>query len=189
MRIYTRTGDDGETGLYGGRRVNKDDMRVEAYGAVDEANASLGFAASLLENDPELRDVLFRLQSELFTVGADLATPLEREAVAGKSIVPRVQGRHTAALEELIDAYEVDLAPLQNFILPGGTAAAAALHQGRTIARRAERRVVTLLRATAEDTNPETLRYLNRLADLLFVLARAANHRANVKDVPWSRPE
>ena len=189
MRIYTRTGDEGETGLYGGQRVGKDDVRVEAYGAVDEANAVLGIAATHLTQDEELHELILRLQSELFTVGADLATPLEREAKAGKSLVPRVEAAHTKALEDWIDRYEADLSPLTNFILPGGTPAAASLHHARTVARRAERRAVTLLRAAPDDVNPEVLRYLNRLADLLFVLARAANRRAAVEDIAWKRPD
>lgn len=188
MKIYTRTGDSGVTGLYGGQRVSKDDIRVEAYGTVDEANAILGVAASALTTDSELRDLVTDLQRELFTVGADLATPLEREVKAGKSLVPRATPEHTAALEQIIDRYEGTLEPLRAFILPGGTPAASALHQARAVVRRAERCVVTLLHDEAESVNPETLRYLNRLADLLFVLARAANHRAGVADVPWTRP-
>ena len=134
MRIYTRTGDEGETGLYGGQRVGKDDVRVEAYGAVDEANAVLGIAATNLTHDAELHELILRLQSELFTVGADLATPLEREAKAGKSLVPRVEATHTKALEDLIDCYEAELPPLTNFILPGGNA------RRRVVASRPHRR-------------------------------------------------
>lgn len=189
MKIYTGTGDTGETGLYGGARVSKDDARVEAYGTLDEANAALGVAATLLQEDSELGPVVTRIQSELFTLGADLATPLAREAQAGKSIVPRIDAAHSIALEELIDRFDTALAPLQNFILPGGTPAAAALHHARAVIRRAERRTVTLHRAAPDDVNPETLRYLNRLADLLFVLARAANQRGGVADTPWTRPE
>ena len=181
MRIYTRTGDTGETGLYGGERVSKDDVRVEAYGTVDEANAALGVAVSLLEPGA-LRDVLLGLQSELFIVGADLATPLP-------TAVPRIGEAHIENLERLIDAHEAELSPLTSFILPGGTPAAAALHLARAILRRAERHVVTLLRVQPGDTSPAVLRYLNRLADLLFVLARVANKRENTPDIPWRRPE
>lgn len=189
MKIYTGTGDAGETGLYGGERVGKDDARVEAYGTVDEANAALGLAAAHLEGDPELRDIVLRLQRELFTVGADLATPLAREQQAGKAVVPRVEPSHSVVLEDLIDCFEATLEPLRNFILPGGTPAASHLHLARAVARRAERRTVALYHAAPDGVNPEVLRYLNRLADLLFVLARAANRRAGVPDVPWSRGE
>jgi cob(I)alamin adenosyltransferase len=189
MRIYTRYGDTGETSLYGGQQVHKDDTRVEAYGTVDETNALLGVAATHLTDDPELRDLVIDLQRELFTVGADLATPLERDARAGKAVVPRVTPDHVTALEKLIDRYEDALTPLRQFIVPGGTSGAAALHHARTVCRRAERCVVTLHRAAPETMNAETLRYLNRLADLLFVLARAANHCAGVEDVPWTRSD
>lgn len=184
MRIYTRTGDAGETGLYGGQRVAKDDLRVEAYGTVDEASAALGLAAAHL-GDSELAGRILGLQGDLFIVGADLATPRGR----GEEIIPRVQPALVDALEAQIDAYEAELEPLRRFIVPGGTEAAAALHLARGIVRRAERRVVTLLRASPDGTNPATLRYLNRLADLLFVLARVANRRAGVDDIPWRRPD
>ena len=181
MKIYTRTGDAGETGLFGGERVAKDDLRVEAYGTVDEANAALGLAISSLALSESLRPALLALQSELFIVGADLATPLPRD-------VPRVTDAHVENLENLIDGFEKELPPLTSFILPGGTPAASALHLVRTVVRRAERRVVALLRAEPETTNTAVLRYLNRLADLFFVLARVANRRAGVEDVPWRRP-
>lgn len=187
MKIYTRTGDTGETGLYGGQRVRKNDTRVEAYGTVDEANAILGVASTCLENEPELRETILDVQRDLFTVGSDLATPLEREAQAGRSLVSRIESAHIEALEASIDRFEVTLPLLKNFILPGGTPAAATLHHARTVVRRAERNTVTLLSESPDSTNPEVLRYLNRLADLLFVLARAANHRAGVPDIPWSR--
>jgi cob(I)alamin adenosyltransferase len=182
MRIYTRTGDSGETGLFGGERVSKDELRVEAYGSVDEASAALGLAVASLEEKDTLRALLLHLQNELFTVGADLATPLPRP-------VPRIEERHVLALEKQIDAWDDTLAPLQNFILPGGTPGASALHLARTQVRRAERRVVTLLRVEPETTNPAVLRYLNRLSDLLFVLARAANARAGLGDTPWKKEE
>ncbi len=188
MKIYTKTGDSGETGLYGGQRVEKDDVRVEAYGTVDETAAALGVAAAHVEDD-ELRGVIVELQRALFTVGADLATPLDREREAVKATVPRATPDQTAHLETLIDTYEAELTPLRQFIVPGGTVGAADLHLARAISRRAERRVVTLLRAEPATTNADVLPYLNRLADLLFVLARAANHRAGVEDVPWSRPK
>jgi cob(I)alamin adenosyltransferase len=186
MKIYTGTGDAGETGLYGGQRVGKDAVRVEAYGTVDEANAALGIAAAQI-TDTELRATITDLQSQLFTVGADLATPLERDAQAGKSIVPRVEAQHSVALEQIIDRFEAELEPLRNFILPGGSPGASALHLARAVVRRAERRTVTLWHAESDQVNGEVLRYLNRLADLLFVLARAANHREGVADVSWTR--
>ena len=188
MKIYTGTGDRGETGLYGGARVRKDDVRVDAYGMLDEANALLGVAACHLQ-DTEIKRLVTCLQNELFVLGADLATPLSRENAAGKSLVPRIEARHAIALENLIDTFETELPPLRQFILPGGSAGAAALHHARTVLRRAERRTVALWHTADADVNPETLRYLNRLADLLFVLARLENHRAGVADVPWSRPE
>jgi cob(I)alamin adenosyltransferase len=186
MKIYTGTGDTGETGLYGGQRVGKDDMRVEAYGTVDEANAALGIAVCQL-SDAELRGIVTDLQSQLFTVGSDLATPLERDTQAGKSTVPRVEAQHSVALERIIDRFEAELEPLRNFILPGGTPGASTLHLARAVVRRAERRTVTLWHNEPDQVNAEVLRYLNRLADLLFVLARAANHREGIADIPWTR--
>jgi cob(I)alamin adenosyltransferase len=189
MKIYTGTGDTGDTGLYGGERVGKDDVRVEAYGTVDEANAILGVAAAHETLDAELWTIVHRLQSELFTVGADLATPLAREGQAGKSIVPRISASHSTALEMIIDSLEEELPPLRTFILPGGSPAACALHHARAVVRRAERCTVALYHAAPDTMNSEVLRYLNRLADLLFVMARSANYRAKLEDVPWTRPE
>lgn len=186
MKIYTRAGDSGDTGLYGGQRVSKDDARVESYGAVDEANAALGVAVAHIK-DNELRGLVARLQSELFVVGADLATPRTQDERAGKAIVPRITADQVAALEPLIDEHEAELAPLRNFILPGGDPGSAYLHLARTTLRRAERRTVTLVRVDPEETNEEVIPYLNRMSDLLFVLARVANHRAGVDDVPWMR--
>jgi cob(I)alamin adenosyltransferase len=173
-KIYTRTGDAGETGLFGGGRVSKDDARVEAYGAVDEANSALGALAAHLDGD--LAAVVRAIQRTLFDVGAELATP-ETGRVPALTVEP-VMG-----LEDQIDQWEAELEPLRTFILPGGTAAAAACHLARSIVRRAERRTVTLSRATP--VNPELLKYLNRLSDTLFVLARVINRRAGVPDVPW----
>lgn len=187
MQVYTGTGDTGQTGLYGGQRVDKDDIRVEAYGTVDEVNALLGVAALRIA-DGEIRAIVLSLQNELFEVGADLATPLEREETAGRGIVPRIQESQVMALERLIDRLDADLSPLRQFILPGGSEGAAMLHQARTVVRRAERRTVSLVRAAPDNVNITVLRYLNRLADLLFVMARTENHRAGVDDIPWSRP-
>jgi cob(I)alamin adenosyltransferase len=179
MKIYTKTGDAGETGLFGGQRVAKDSLRVHAYGSVDECNAALGLARAAAP-DAGLDAILAELQSQLFVVGADLATPGEN------ANIPRVGDAEAAQLEGWIDALEAELEPLRQFILPGGTPAAAQLHLARTVCRRAERWTVSL--AQEEPINPGVLVYLNRLSDLLFVLARAANARAGVGDVPWVSP-
>lgn len=181
MKIYTRTGDTGETGLFAGGRVPKDGLRVEAYGAVDELNAVLGLARTVVA-DAELDAALARIQHDLFALGADLATPLN----AATSWVVRADDAMTARLEAELDRFETELPPLTRFILPGGTPAAAHLHLARTVCRRAERRVVRL--AHAEPVNQAVLRYLNRLSDWLFVAARLANHRAGRADEPWSSP-
>lgn len=181
MRIYTRTGDQGETGLYGGQRVLKCHPRIDACGSLDEANALLGVCAGLTSS-ASLRALLERLQTELFTVGADVATPVEADRVGGKR-VPRVSEGMCAALEGLIDEWELATPPLQTFILPGGSPAAAHLHLARTVVRRAERALVDL--TGKEALNPEVVVYVNRLSDLLFVLARAANHLDGVEETPW----
>jgi cob(I)alamin adenosyltransferase len=180
VKIYTKTGDDGTTGLFGDQRVPKDALRVEVYGTLDEANSILGLA--LAAGAPEeLARVLLDLQSGLFDLGADLATP--RGERPDPSYLRRIDDTHVERLERLIDRFEADLPPLANFILPGGTATAAHLHHARTVVRRAERALVTLGRA--ENTGPSARRFVNRLSDLLFVLARWANHAAGVSDVPW----
>jgi cob(I)alamin adenosyltransferase len=181
MRIYTRTGDGGETGLFGGERVRKDSLRVAAYGQVDELNAALGLALAT-ECFSDLREVLQRLQGELFVLGADLATPAG-EGDHGKVTIPRVTPEMVTALEADIDRFEADLEPLRHFILPGGTVPAASLHLARAICRRAERAVVTL--AAAEPVGESVVPYLNRLSDLLFVLARAANAHAGQEETAW----
>jgi cob(I)alamin adenosyltransferase len=177
VKIYTRTGDQGETGLLGGVRVKKHDPRIEAYGTVDELNAMLGVVRS---THPSRRvdQILEHIQNELFTVGAELATPAAKEVRAGK-----IEEAHVARLEEMIDLCETELAPLKNFILPGGCPAASQLHLTRTVARRAERHVVNL--SQSEAVSPKIVVYLNRLSDLLFVLARFENARAGVPDVKW----
>ena len=180
MRIYTGGGDKGETGLFGGGRVSKDDSRVEAYGSVDELNAALGLSRTA--NLPQDLDTLLgRIQEELFAVGADLATPPDSSVRADR--VVRLDAGAARRLEEAIDAGEEELEPLQTFVLPGGTAAGAALHLARTVARRAERRVVSLARDS--EVAVHVLVYLNRLSDLLFVLARVANARAGQPEQPW----
>ncbi len=181
MKIYTKEGDGGETSLYGGQRVLKDALRVETYGTVDECNALLGVALTLIE-DAEARATLTRIQGELFEVGADLATPL-----AKGETVPRVQAEETARLEAEIDRFEAELPPLRHFILPGGSPGGAALHQARAVCRRVERRLVAL--GQAEAVNPEVARYVNRLSDHLFVLARLVNSRAGAPETIWERPQ
>ena len=176
MKIYTKTGDAGETGLFGGGRVPKDDPRVQAYGDVDELNATLGFAAALEPADFEVPTVQ-TIQRDLFSIGAELATPNPAKLRAG------VSSDQVSALEQVIDKHEATLAPLKNFILPGGTPKAAAFHLARTTCRRAERSVVTLARD--QQVNPVIIHYLNRLSDLLFVLARALNKQAGRSDIVW----
>jgi cob(I)alamin adenosyltransferase len=180
--IYTKTGDQGETGLFGGGRVAKDDPRVEAYGEVDELNAALGVARST-GLDPQLEALAADIQAQLFTLGAVLATPSGTKA---ETHIPKVRPEWSAALERAIDEFDRELARLQQFILPGGSPAASHLHLARTVCRRAERRVVSLSHAAPID--PQLLVYLNRLSDLLFVMARVANHRAGLPDVPWTPP-
>ena len=179
MKIYTKTGDGGETGLFGGGRVAKSDPRVEAYGEVDEACAALGVARAAL-TDPELGAELARIQDELFCVGAELATP---HGVKARSAVPRVEPRWAERLEQAMDRWDAGLPPLRQFVLPGGTPGAAALHLARAVCRRAERRVVSL--AAQAEVDPAALVYLNRLSDLLFVAARLANHRAGQAEPTW----
>jgi len=181
MRIYTRTGDTGETGLFGGARVPKDALRVEAFGTVDEVNCHLG-AVRAQTQDPDLGALLERLQRGLFVLGADLATPLD----ARPGSAQRVAAEATAALEAEIDRLEDELEPLRQFILPGGPGGAAGLHVARAVCRRAERLCVALARQ--EPVNPEVLRHLNRLSDLLFVMARAACRRAGAPDLLWNSP-
>ena len=171
-KVYTRTGDGGDTSLVGGTRVSKAHPRVEAYGEVDELNSVIGFARSRL-SDTEVDSTLAAIQNDLFTVGGDLASPQSVE-------VPRVSELLVKRLEDLSDKYLAQLEPLKEFILPGGSEAGAAIHLARTVARRAERRVVAL--AEAESINPELVIYLNRLSDLLFVLARVINTRAGVSE-------
>jgi cob(I)alamin adenosyltransferase len=181
VKIYTKTGDKGDTSLLGGDRVRKDAIRVVAYGDVDETNAAIGVA---LATEPVAfeRPLLESIQSDLLAIGGRLASPAP-ELVAKalrKAVIPA--GR-IGELETAIDQADSELDPLHEFILPGGTSKAAQLHLARTVCRRAERRVVTLQRESSVD--PEILRYLNRLSDLLFMLARLANHRAGVPDVKW----
>jgi cob(I)alamin adenosyltransferase len=170
-RIYTKTGDDGTTGLIGGKRVHKDAARIEAYGVIDELNAIIGTVCASPLPEPVCR-ILERVQDDLFSIGADLALPpgMERSEWG----VPAIQDKDVQALEQEIDRCETCLPPLHRFILPGGCMPGAQLHLARTIARRAERRCVAL--AHAEPVDPQIIRYLNRLSDLCFVLARFINY-------------
>ncbi|MBL9033046.1 MAG: cob(I)yrinic acid a,c-diamide adenosyltransferase [Phycisphaerae bacterium] len=185
-KIYTRTGDDGTTGLGTGARVPKSSLRVEAYGAVDEANAAIGLAvvasraSDAGERGAEIGSLLASIQQDLFDAGADLCVPL----VSGESGKLRIVATQTARLEAAIDRFNERLAPLTSFVLPGGTALAAALHLARTVTRRAEREVVRLTEAEPRGVSPEVVKYLNRLSDLLFVLSRAANGGSDVLWVP-----
>ena len=182
MKIYTRSGDDGSTGVLGPGRVPKSSLRVAAYGEVDELNASLGVAAGL-DTERWLAAELGAIQSKLFQVGAELATTAP-ELLAK---LARITDADVTDMEYWIDRLEADLPPLTRFIVPGGTPLAAELHRARTVCRRAERRVVALARA--ERVEPVVVRYLNRLGDLLFVLARWCNHRAGIGEVEWSGRE
>ncbi|HJU76199.1 MAG TPA: cob(I)yrinic acid a,c-diamide adenosyltransferase [Gemmatimonadaceae bacterium] len=181
MKIYTKTGDGGETGLFGGGRVGKDHPRVEAYGDVDELNAAIGVARSA-EALPRIDEVLVPIQRDLFGIGAMLATP-NLEKMREQLAKARLDDTRIAELESAIDACENELEALRSFILPGGSAKAAALHVARTVCRRAERRVVHLQR---EIEIPDVVvRYLNRLSDLLFMLARVANKAGGRGEVTW----
>jgi cob(I)alamin adenosyltransferase len=181
-RIYTRTGDDGTTGLVRGPRRPKYDPRIEAYGTVEEANAMIGMARLHTSAMPKIDMLLGRIQNDLFDVGSDLATPGADEPDAQYPSL-RVRPVQTEFLEKQIDHYNAELEPLRSFILPGGSPLATALHVARTVTRRAER-VTVELAAAEPDTSPEALRYLNRLSDLLFVLSRVANANGS-KDVLW----
>jgi cob(I)alamin adenosyltransferase len=184
LKLYTRRGDAGETDLLGGPRVAKDALRVEAYGAIDETNAALGMAAAASASD-DLRRISQEIQARLFDLGGTLACPdPERRA---KSRVPELDAGDVEILEGHIDGLESELAPLQRFILPGGCPAAAAFHGARTVCRRAERRLVSLHRE--EPLAGASLRYVNRLSDRLFVMARVENTRAGVADVEWQGRE
>lgn len=179
MKIYTRTGDDGETGLFAGARVHKCDPRVEAFGTIDELNASLA-GALLAVKDPSIQELLERIQHQLFSVGAELATP-DPDSAGTRYVTES----HVLHMEESIDAFESELKPLKNFILPGGSPGSVALHLARTICRRAERHVVHLMLDPRCRVSPLVVHYLNRLSDMLFVTARVVNARSGVEDKIW----
>jgi cob(I)alamin adenosyltransferase len=177
VKLYTRTGDSGQTSLFDGTRVKKDDPRVDAYGEVDELNAWLGFVRAC-ELDADLEAELVLIQRDLFALGAQLADPADK--IANRVTKAALGDEDVTRLEQLIDRLETEVPPLRRFILAGGTQAGAALHVARTICRRAERRIVSL-----EHGDPVLIRYVNRLSDLLFALARAVNHREGAPETEW----
>jgi cob(I)alamin adenosyltransferase len=178
MKIYTKTGDKGDTRLFDGTQVRKNDLRVEAYGNVDELNSFIGAAAASLKDD-ELQRILQDIQRDLFSVGAELADPRQH----GKKQKSKLDPSRVLALEETIDRFETELTPLRQFILAGGDPAGAMLHVARTVCRRAERSVVALADNIAID--PLVIEYLNRLSDFLFVMARLVNQRRGQQEIPW----
>lgn len=179
MKIYTKTGDAGETGLFGGARVSKASLRVATYGDVDELNSTIGWARVAV-SDGTLDALLNRIQSDLFEVGAELGSTAERKQ---KSSMPMIEEAQVETLERAIDTYEEGPPPLMSFVLPGGSESASRFHIARCVCRRAERSLVEL--GAHEAVRGELFRYINRLSDLLFVLARYANHAAGVEDIPW----
>lgn len=179
-KVYTRAGDDGTTGLGSGGRVGKDEPRIEAYGTVDELNSQIGLALACGLNET-IAPALASIQNDLFHLGSDLCVP---ESEKERLPVPRIEDRHVAALEALMDRLSKELPPLENFVLPGGSAGAAQLHVARTVCRRAERLVVALARR--EPVGPHTVKYLNRLSDALFVMARHENKRRGIPDMLWN---
>ncbi|AKU90115.1 cob(I)yrinic acid a,c-diamide adenosyltransferase [Vulgatibacter incomptus] len=182
FHIYTKTGDKGQTGLFGGGRVRKDDPRVEAYGAVDELNAALGIAEAEI-GDEAIKGWIKKIQDELFVVGAELSTP-DPDAVK-RQVVP-VGPDQVSWMESTIDTIDAEVPPLRQFVLPGGHRGAAHLHLARTICRRAERRVLTF--SDHAEVRTEVITYLNRLSDLLFMLARLVNHRSGIAEPVWNPP-
>lgn len=179
-KVYTKTGDSGETGLGGGQRVPKDSLRINAYGTVDELNSFIGLAiASNL--DEEIKDHLNIIQNELFHLGSDLCF-IEEDKI--KFSLPMIEEKHVLKLEQLMDKYSLELAPLKNFILPTGTLGASYLHVARTVCRRAEREIISL--AKIEKIGPFVIKYLNRLSDMLFVMARYENFKKNHAEIYWN---
>lgn len=178
MKIYTKFGDSGETALFGGKRIPKDALQIEAIGTVDELNALIGYAQTQVQ-DSDLSELMDRIQNHLFALGADLATPASHT----KSTEMRISEEFTAEMETEIDKLSEELQPLTNFILPGGGTGGAVLHIARAVCRRGERCVVRLNHET--DINPEIIRCLNRLSDLLFVLARVVNQRTQMAEPIW----
>jgi cob(I)alamin adenosyltransferase len=185
MKIYTRTGDTGDTSLFGGDRVKKDHARVTAYGTIDEANAAIGLAHAAPGMSAAIRALLEQVMSDLFDVGAELATPHDSEEMLRKRLPVPIDQARINALEHAIDDVDTVVPPLTTFILPAGSEGAARLHIARTVLRRAERDVVSLSQTTF--VRAELIAYVNRLSDALFALARRANHDAGVADVAWKK--
>jgi cob(I)alamin adenosyltransferase len=182
MKIYTKTGDSGETGLFGGERVWKNSPRLEVCGTYDELNAQLGLVCCEPDMPKEVNQLLDQFQNDLFNAGSEIAT-----VPPSKTQCPTLGQSHIQRIEEAIDHFEAALPPLVNFILPGGCRAAALLHIARTLCRQAERKLVALQQLEPSKINPLQLVYMNRLGDLFFVLARAMNHQAGIPDVPWRK--
>lgn len=180
MKIYTKGGDKGETGLFGGERVPKDSIRIEAYGTIDELNSFIGLTIIEIK-DQEVKELLNRIQNNLFTLGSDLAAPDNEKNK--KHNIPRIKESHFGEIEKEIDKFDSRMEELRNFILPGGCKSSALLHICRIICRRAERRVVTL--SNGVNLNPEIIIFLNRLSDLFFVLARYENKISGIEDIKW----
>lgn len=176
MKIYTKTGDGGDTGLQGNLRISKSHPRIMAYGAVDEANSSIGVVLAG-DTNGEIRDALIRIQNELFVVGSDLSNPNMND-MKNRVTTEMIQG-----LESYIDTFDLELLPLGSFILPGGSLEASLIHRARTVTRRAE--TLTVLLSEHDEINSNCIKYLNRLSDLLFVMGRLANKKKGIKDVPW----
>jgi cob(I)alamin adenosyltransferase len=191
MKIYTKSGDKGETGLIGGKRVLKSNQRIIAYGCIDELNSGIGLTISLLRQNSknifaDIIDILTKIQNDLFIVGADLADPsydIQKTFTGIRNKTPHTEMTMTDFLESTIDQYEADLPQITFFLLPGGSLASSSLHLNRTVARRSEIAVVSL--SQKESVNPSILTYLNRLSDLLFVIARIVNRRSGLSDVKW----
>ncbi len=183
MKIYTKTGDKGDTALVGGERVPKDDLRIEAYGTIDELNATIGQALSHLSlSETALSADLIKIQHHLFDLGSELASLSDRKSRA-KTNIPQASAKKVGWLEKQIDQYTKELPPITYFILPGGSVAASSLHISRTVCRRAERQIINL--SGERPINPELIKYINRLSDFLFTVARYANLKAGVGDVRW----
>ena len=183
MRIYTKTGDKGETSLFSGKRVPKHHECIEGYGTVDELNSSLGLAIAQLKNK-EIKDILCSVQETLFRLGSDLATPIDDKNTKAQTILKRIEEKDSEVLENWINKFDAKLSPLKNFILPGGSIAGATLHVARTICRRSERWVSQLVKDGK--TNPQCLIYMNRLSDFLFVLARSINQEDGCPEKIWT---
>ena len=182
VRIYTKTGDKGQTSLFGGKRISKDNLRIEAIGTIDELNSALGASASFIK-DKKILSLIQKIQNDLFNIGAELANP--QEISSNTKLLIRLGKEEVYVLESIIDQYDSILPSLKSFILPGGTNSAALLHLSRSVSRRAERRIISISKVAK--VNPNILSYTNRLSDLLFVLARYLNNKSKVKEVPWKK--